>query len=71
MIHSNLYQLATPATYTDQASLEPQIPFPPLDKGHQEISCRAAVHKESAETIRLFSAWLAVVKSALPKSLPN
>lgn len=51
----------------NQASLELQIYFPPLDKGHQEISCRAAVHKESAETIRLFSAPLGVVKSSSPK----
>ena len=57
----------------NQASLQPQVSSPPLDKGIQEFSCRAAVHKDSAWTLRLFSAqtgimvMVVVVKSVTPK----
>ena len=58
MIYSNSYQLATQAKSANQASLEPKLSFPWLDIGLQELSCRAAVHGKSAETLGLFSAQL-------------
>lgn len=58
MIHSKSYQLATPARPANQTSLEPKLSFQQLDAGLRELSCRAAVQEESAETLKLPSAQL-------------
>lgn len=64
----NSYQLASPARPANQTS------FYQLDVGLQELSCRAAVQKGSAETLRPFSGQLRrwrLLQLNYPVFLPN